>query len=114
MNAMKYKGYIGLIEYNDEDRLFYGKVQGILDVLTFQGATVDELEKDFHEMIDEYLVLCEKRGRSPEKPFSGRFSTRLNPETHRLIALAAKSKGKSINAWVSETLAHIAQEQIGA
>ena len=41
------------------------------DVITFQGKSVDELEKAFKDSIDDYLEFCEERGEEPDKPFSG-------------------------------------------
>jgi len=43
------------------------------------------------------------RNRTPANFGSGR-----RPERHRMIALAAAREGKSINAWVDETLAEAA------
>ena len=53
---MKYKGYGAVIEYDEEDRLFFGKVINITDVIVFDGLSVEELEKSFHQAIDEYLA----------------------------------------------------------
>ena len=46
---MKYKGYIGNVEYDDENRIFSGSVINTKTVITFQGSTVDELEKAFKD-----------------------------------------------------------------
>ena len=52
---MKYKGYEAVIEYDEEDRLFFGRVINIEDVIVFDGLSVDELEQSFQQVIDEYL-----------------------------------------------------------
>jgi predicted HicB family RNase H-like nuclease len=46
-NVLKYKGYIGSVHYAAEDRVFYGKVEGINDLISFEGSTVDDLEGGF-------------------------------------------------------------------
>lgn len=101
---MKYKGYIGHVIYDDEAKLLHGEVINIRDVVTFQGCSVEELETAFHESVDDYLEMCAERGEEPDKPFSGRFVLRLEPELHKESFLAAKAAGKSLNAWIADTL----------
>ena len=101
---MEYKGYVGKVEFDDEARIFHGEVLDTRDVITFQGQSVDELQKAFQESIDDYLAFCEERGEEPNKPFSGQFVTRIPPELHRQVNLAASMSGKSLNAWVLEHL----------
>ncbi len=67
---MKYKGYEAKIEYDDEDRLFFGRVININDVIVFDGLSVDELEQLFHKIIDEYLADCQVLHKTPDKPIS--------------------------------------------
>ena len=57
-NAMDYKGYTGSIEYSEEDGVLFGKVQGIRSLVSYEGTTAEELVRDFHEAVDEYLILC--------------------------------------------------------
>jgi predicted HicB family RNase H-like nuclease len=101
---MEYEGYVGRVEYDDEAGLFHGEVINTRDVITFQGTTVAELRKAFRDSIEDYLAFCEERGEEPQRPFSGQFVTRLNPDLHRRISLAAALSGKSLNAWVVEQL----------
>ena len=44
---MNYKGFIGVVEYDDDARIFSGEVINTRTVITFQGTTVDEIEKEF-------------------------------------------------------------------
>ncbi len=67
---MEYKGYEAKIEYDNEDRLFFGRVININDVIVFDGLSVDELEQAFHQVIDEYLADCQTLNKNPEKPLS--------------------------------------------
>jgi predicted HicB family RNase H-like nuclease len=101
-NILKYKGYAGNVNFDADDKVFHGRVLGITDVIGFEGASVTELEKDFHEAIDDYLETCCKIDKKPEKPFSGRFMLRIPSELHSVIALEARKQKKSINAWISE------------
>ena len=101
---MEYKGYVGKVEFDDEAGIFHGEVLDTRDVITFQGRSVDELKTAFQESIDDYLAFCKQRGEEPNKPFSGQFVTRIPPELHRQVNLAASISGKSLNAWVAEQL----------
>jgi len=67
---LEYRGYCGTITKTDADAgLFHGRVDGIQDVITFEGKTVAELQKAFRESVDDYLEFCEERKEMPEKPF---------------------------------------------
>jgi predicted HicB family RNase H-like nuclease len=101
---MEYKGYVGKVEFDDAAGIFHGEVLDTRDVITFQGLSVSELKTAFQESIDDYLAFCKQRGEEPNKPFSGQFVTRIPPELHRQVNLAASISGKSLNAWVVEQL----------
>ena len=101
---IKYKNYLGTVEFDDEANIFHGEVVNIRDVITFEGTNVRELRKAFKDSIEDYLAFCKERGEEPEKPFSGNLVLRLTPRQHRQIYLLAKQAGKSLNAWISERL----------
>lgn len=105
---MKYKGYIGHVEYDDEAKIFHGEVVGLRDIITFHGKSVDDLEQAFRESIADYLTWCKERGEKPEKTFSGTFNLRIPPELHAKLAFQAKTIGASLNAYVTEKLRLIA------
>ena len=101
---MEYKGYVGKVEFDDEAAIFHGEVINTRDVITFQGESVSGLIQAFHDSVDDYLAFCKERGEAPDKPFSGQFVTRIPPELHRQVNVAAAVSGKSLNAWVTEQL----------
>ena len=107
---MEYKGYFTKVEFDDEANIFHGEVINLRDVITFQGETVDELRQAFHDSVDDYLEFCAERGEEPEKPYSGRFSVRVEPELHKNIAIEARKTGKSLNAWVHDTLVKVIKD----
>ena len=43
----------------------------------------ETIQKTFIESIEDYLAFCTERNEAPEKPFSGRFNLRLEPDIHR-------------------------------
>ncbi|MYC05924.1 MAG: type II toxin-antitoxin system HicB family antitoxin [Chloroflexi bacterium] len=101
---MKYKGYQAIFKYDDEAKLFHGEVIDTRDVIFFEGTSVEDLNKEFRFSIDDYLAMCAERGQEPDKPFSGRIPLRISPEVHRAANAVAKSEGKSLNAWLAETI----------
>ncbi len=104
MNMMTYNGYTARIEYSEEDNCFVGHVAGIRDVVGFHGDSVDELRAAFTEAVDDYLESCEKLGRSPQKPYSGKVMLRIDPVLHARAAAVAEAQGKSLNAWAQEQI----------
>lgn len=101
---MEYKGYQAAVEYDDEAKIFHGEVINTRDVITFQGTSVDQLETEFKNSVDVYLAFCQKHGKEPDKPFSGKIPLRMKPEVHRKAYLAARKSGKSLNAWAAEQI----------
>ena len=101
---LKYKGYTGYVEFDDEAELLHGEVLDTRDVITFQGKTVEEVTKAFRESIDDYLEFCTKRNEKPEKPFSGKFVVRLPSELHHRAYIKAMEQGKSLNQFVVDSL----------
>ena len=103
-NAMTYKGYAARIEFDAQDRIFFGRLAGIRDIITFHGETVDELDAAFKEAVDDYLTTCAKLGDEPNKPYSGKLTLRISPNVHAAIARTAETSGKSLNKWVADIL----------
>ena len=101
---MNYKGYVGSVEYDDENRVFTGTVINTRTVITFCGSSVDELEKEFRASVDDYLQWCKEDGIEPEKPYSGKFNVRFSPELHRRAALGAKRLGISLNSFMERAV----------
>ena len=103
-DAMTHRGYTARIGFDAQDRIFFGRLAGINDVVTFHGETVDELEAAFKEAVDDYLATCAKLGDKPDRPYSGKLTLRVSPSIHAEIAAAAANAGKSLNKWVVDTL----------
>ena len=105
MNTLKYKGYIGSVAYSEPDKVFYGKLEGIDDLVNYEGESVQELTSAFHEAVEDYLIFCEEHNCKPEKSYSGAFNVRVAACLHRGIANLAAEAGISINAFVKRALA---------
>ena len=104
MRHLEYKGYNGSIEYSAEDNTLYGKVLGIKGLISYEGKTGAELEKDFKEAIDAYLEDCKEQKVNPEKPFKGSFNVRISAKLHRKAAITAMEEKMSLNSFVAESI----------
>lgn len=94
---MRYKGYLAEVVFDDEAQLFHGEVLGLKDVITFQGTSVKELVKAFHDSVNDYLAWCKERGEQPEKTFSGSLCLRMSPDLHAKLSREALLKNESLN-----------------
>lgn len=108
-NILTYKGYFGIPKYSPEDEVFHGKIEAIVDLVNFEGESVKELKAAFEEAVESYLETCQLVGKSPDKPFTGTFNVRVNPELHRKAAILSKQRNISLNQVMSEALAHYVQ-----
>ena len=103
-NSMKYKDYSGSVEYSDEDGVFFGRIVGINDRITFDGDNVKSLRINFEEAVDGYLEVCSQIGKEPDKTYKGTFNVRIAPELHRDLAIYSVSHGKTLNSTVEDAI----------
>ncbi|MDO5445830.1 MAG: type II toxin-antitoxin system HicB family antitoxin [Eubacteriales bacterium] len=103
-NTMEYKGYVGSVEFSEEDGVLFGKVMGIRALISYEGESGRELLADFHSAVDEYLALCEEKGIEPERAYKGSFNVRISPELHRKISVCAAEQQISLNSFVENAL----------
>ena len=103
-DVMTYKGFIGSVHFSADDRLFFGKIEGINDLITFEGATVDELEEGFKYMVEEHIKDCKAKGIAIEKSYKGNLNIRLSPELHKKAVYNATLKGISLNQYINDAI----------
>jgi predicted HicB family RNase H-like nuclease len=106
-DVLIYKGYIGSVHFSAGDNVFFGKVEGINDLLTFEGSSVEELKNAFHYMIDEHIKDCARENIEAEKSYKGSFNVRITPELHRKAAFIAKMYGTTLNAFIREAIENL-------
>ena len=103
-NFMEYKGYVGSVEFDEADAVFFGKVQGLRALLSYEGSSAAELLADFHGCVDDYLALCREQGVEPEKAYKGTLRVRLAPELHEKAAIYAMERGISLNRFIENSI----------
>jgi len=99
-DIVEYKGYYTYLHFSSEDEVFYGKLLDIDDLVNFEGASVRELKRAFHEAVDDYLETCKELGKEPNKTYKGTFNVRLTTDLHRQAALYAAMHNISLNDFV--------------
>ncbi|MDE6264916.1 MAG: type II toxin-antitoxin system HicB family antitoxin [Paramuribaculum sp.] len=105
MGHLKYKGYTGSVEFNEDDDCLFGKVQGLHGTLiSYEGKTVEEIKEDFKGAIDDYLESCRERGIEPAKPYSGKFVVRMSSDLHCRVAEIAEATGTTINDFINNAI----------
>lgn len=103
-DKLLYKEFIGTVHYSAKDSVFFGKIEGINDLVTFEGENVHDLKKSFEEAVEDYLELCKEVNKEPLKSFKGSFNVRISPELHSKAFKFATLKGTSLNQLVSEAI----------
>jgi predicted HicB family RNase H-like nuclease len=103
-NGLIYKGYLGSVQYSAADEIFYGKIEAINDLITFEADSAKQLRIEFEQAVDSYLEFCASVGKTPDKTFTGSFNVRLGPELHRKAALVSTGRGISLNQLVSQAV----------
>lgn len=103
-DILRYKGYTTRVEYCAEDEILYGKIEGISDLVNFYADTPREVEKNFHEAVDDYLDFCRETGKEPDREYRGAFNVRVSPQLHREISFKAFEQGISLNQLVENAL----------
>jgi len=56
--TLTYKGYTTTVQYSEEDGVFFGKLEGISDLIYFESVKAEEINGSFHDAVDEYLEFC--------------------------------------------------------
>ncbi len=103
-DVITYRGYMGSVHYSAGDEVFYGKIEAINDLILFEGRSVQEIKKAFHEAVDDYLETCRQMKREPNKPFKGSFNVRISPNLHRKVAEQAARSGMTLNQFVRKAV----------
>ena len=103
-DVLTYKDYIGSVHFNAEDEVFFGKIEGIEDLVTFEGKSVQELKTSFEEAVADYIDLCQKHSKELEKSYKGSFNVRISPDLHRKIKRTAIKRSMSLNQFIQKAV----------
>jgi predicted HicB family RNase H-like nuclease len=79
VNILQYKGYLGLFKFDPEAHIFHGEIVNTRDVITFEGRSVEELERAIRDSVEDYLDLCREVGQALEKAAQEAAQTEASP-----------------------------------
>lgn len=104
-DKLEYEGFIGSVHFSSEDETFYGRLEGVNDLITFEGSTVPALKRSFIAAVKDYKAICKETGKEAMRSFKGSFNIRIPPAMHMDVFMKAKREGKNLNEFVQQALA---------
>lgn len=103
-SILEYKGYHSDITYDAHAGRLRGVISGIDDYVDFSSDRIEDIEREFHAAVDDYLEFCAELGKSPCKEYKGVFNVRVKPSLHRELVRISEKDGESLNAVVERAL----------
>lgn len=104
-DIIQYQNYYASVQFSAVDEVFYGKILGINDLVSFEGSSVKELKDSFKEAVEDYIETCAEIGKTPEKTYKGTFNVRVPSNLHKEAALFAAGHNITLNEFVKLALA---------
>lgn len=104
-NVLKHKEFIGSVQFSSADSIFYGKITGIDDLVSFEGESVNELKKAFIEAVENYILLCKSLEKDPFKSYKGTLNVRIGPKLHKQASEQATLQGITLNKYIQNAIA---------
>ncbi len=101
---LEYKGFHGTVHFSSKDGVFFGKISGVNDLVTFEGTSVKELRKAFADAVVHYISICEQEKIPVFKSMKGTFNVRISPDLHQKAALVSSKQGVSLNQFVKKAI----------
>jgi len=105
-DILQYNGFIGSVHFDANDGVFYGKIEGLCDLVTFEGQGVAELQQAFKDAIEDYVEICEQQGKPAHKSYKGNLNVKISSELHRKAMQKSLMLGISLNQFVKNAIEH--------
>jgi len=103
-DTLLYKEFLGSVHFSAEDDCLYGRIEGIDDLVSFEGRDVKELKRSFREAVDDYIGLCKQAGKPLHRSYKGSFNVRMAPDLHKKAVLKSLMLGISLNQFVQRAV----------
>jgi predicted HicB family RNase H-like nuclease len=104
VEILKYKEFEGSAELDMKRNVCRGKILFIDDVVTYESASIQDLQNEFEEAVDDYIETCKQIGKEPQKSCRGQFNVRVSPELHRAATRRSIADDTSLNEVVRSAL----------
>lgn len=94
-----YRGFDATVKYSEEDSIHFGTLNEIKSTVSFEGESIEELQKNFEEAVDSYISFCERRGiqlhaSKEESPSDGDLYMDRNSDSIKLEEIKTQEKIK--------------------
>lgn len=106
MNILEINGQKALISYDPDTNMLRGEFLGLAGGADFYGVSIKELFEEGARSLETFLEVCRERGIEPYRHFSGKLQLRLDQSLHERAAVAAASRGQSLNALIEHAVEH--------
>ena len=103
-DVLNHKGFLGSVHFSAEDECFFGKIEGIDDLVTFEGQDVKGIKKSFREAVEDYVELCKITKKPLLKSYKGSFNIRIAPDLHKKAVQKSLMLGISLNQLVQKAI----------
>ena len=104
-------GYQALVSDEPENGFFRGEFLGLNGGAEFYAPTREALRTEGEISLRVFLDMCAEDGVEPSREFSGKIELQISPEMHERLHLLAEVSGESLEEWIRNALARVAQEQ---
>lgn len=105
-DLIKYNDFVASIHFSADDEVFFGKILGIDDSITFEGTSISSLKKSFRDAVEDYVSICNETGKDPFKSYKGSFNVRIDPFLHKEAAMKSSELGVSLNQLVADAISN--------
>jgi predicted HicB family RNase H-like nuclease len=103
-NKLTHKGFIGSVSFSAEDNVFWGKIEGIEDLVTFEADNVNDLKQEFYDAVEDYIETCKELGKPFFKSCKGSFNVRIPQKLHIDAVKLSHLMDISLNKLVQKAL----------
>lgn len=62
-----YRGYTATVEYDEDDKLWHGKLDNTKNLVDFFAEKEADVETEFHKAVDDYISFFEAIGKKPQE-----------------------------------------------
>lgn len=104
-NTIKYKGFSGSVDVDEDGQGFSGKILNIDDELSlYCGRTYEEFIQFFHEAVDDYIERKRSKAEEKNKQYKGSFNARVKNDVHRDAVVYSMKQRTSLNNLIEEAI----------
>ena len=102
MDQLEHCGWVGSVEFSQEDGVLHGKLLNTRDLISYEGETVAELIRNFQETVEDYIDFCLQHGKPVLPQNTTNVAVKL--EIYRQVADNAHRDGLSFEDYLEASI----------